>query len=245
MSSTPAMRRLSREPMAAADRAGGPGAQSGGGGTGTRTHGGGAGHAGTPSPTAAGLQLPAATAAAPTNGGGGVPRPPPGRGVNSAGRRRYDGNGDGDEDGEREWGWEREQEWAQVWAWGTLHGNDPGMVMEITRDASQMEKPLGARTGMHREDTRGQGSTLHRENAQVHGLHWDTQWGFPGTHTAQGKCPETQSLHRDAQGELSRAVPKGGTCYWLRLKASRKGGDQAPMGKPLLSEFLSSQVIHA
>lgn len=71
MSSTPAMRRLSREPMAAADRAGGPGAQSCGGGTGTRTHGGGAGHAGTPSPTAAGLQLPAATAAAPTNGGTG------------------------------------------------------------------------------------------------------------------------------------------------------------------------------
>lgn len=74
MSSTPAMRRLSREPMAAADRAGGPGAQSGGGGgtgTGTRTHGGGAGHAGTASPHAPGLQLPAATAAAPTNGGAG------------------------------------------------------------------------------------------------------------------------------------------------------------------------------
>lgn len=57
---------------------------------------------------------------------------------------------------------------------------------------------------------------------------------------AQGRCPERQRLHRDAQGELSREL----SCYWLRLKARRKGGGQAPMGNPLLSGFLPSQVIH-
>lgn len=50
-------------------------------------------------------------------------------------------------------------------------------------------------------------------------------------------------VHRDALGELSKAIPRGGTCSWLRLKASREGGDQPRMGKPLLFGFLPSQVI--
>jgi len=54
MSSTPAMRRLSREPMAAAGRAGGPGD--------TEQRGGGAEHAGRASPPAPLLQLPSAAA---------------------------------------------------------------------------------------------------------------------------------------------------------------------------------------
>lgn len=61
--------------------------------------------------------------------------------------------------------------------------------------------------------------------------------------TGMPRVVQGHIIHQNAQGELSRAVPKGWTCYWLRLKASWKGGDP-PMGKPLLSGFLSSQIIH-
>lgn len=104
-----------------------------------------------------------------------------------------------------------------------------------------------------------QGSTG-RMDAQGHTLHRDAQGECPrscSTKGCAGGIPRDTSctgkhrrdsqrdtactrmpravqghiVHRDAQGELSRAVPRGGTCYWLRLKASRKGGDQPPMGK--------------
>lgn len=106
-----------------------------------------------------------------------------------------------------------------------------------------MEKPSGAHPEMHREDTRGnlpyreaQGGWMPRDTqGECTGMLGRDSQGHIWHREAQGKCPERQSLHRDAQGELSR----GWTCYWLRLRASRKGG-----GQPLLSGFLPSQVIH-